>query len=102
MGASGRLTIWAWTAPLASAVAAVLAWTVWCDTEKGTLLGGVLIAMTGVLVFALALEALPRERRGPVATARRTLLAIVLGAVSSAITFVAAGAGYYLVCRPFG
>jgi hypothetical protein len=102
VAATGRLTIWAWTAPLASAVAAVVAWTVWCDSALGTLVGGVLIAMTGVLVFALALEALPRDRYGPVATLTRTIVAIGLGVIGCAIAFVAAGIGYYVVCRPFG
>ena len=66
------------------------------------MLGGVLIAMTGVLVFALALEALPHERRGPIATMQRNVVAIGLGVISSAMTFVVAGIGYYICCRPFG
>ena len=54
--AAGRLPLWVWVLPLASAIAAVLAWTVWCDTERGTWLGGVLILATGVLVLAFAHE----------------------------------------------
>ena len=61
--AARRLPLWVWALPLASAVAAVLAWTVWCHTERGTWLGGVLILATGVLVLAFAHESLP-ERRG--------------------------------------
>ena len=102
MWATGRLTIWAWAAPLASAIASVLAWTVWCDTERGTWLGGVLIALTGVLVYALALEALPRDRHGIFATLRRSVVAIALGLIAGMMTFVVAGIGYYVTCRPFG
>jgi hypothetical protein len=97
-----RLPWWAWMLPAASAVAAVLAWTIWGGTERGTWIGAVLIAAAGILVYALALEALPRERRGLGAAFERTAFAVFLGLVAGAGTFLAAGLGYYLVYRPFG
>jgi len=88
--------------PATSAVAAVLAWTIWGSTQRGTWIGALLIAASGVLVYALALEALPRERRGIGATLERTAFAIFLGLAAGAATFLAAGLGYYLEYRPFG
>jgi hypothetical protein len=61
----------------------------------------VLPAATGVLVCALALEALPRPRRGAGATAGRTAFAVFLGLVAGIGTFAVAGLGYYLEYRPF-
>jgi hypothetical protein len=100
--ASHRLPRWAWTLPAGAAVAAVLAWTLFGDTERGTWVGALLIAATGLLVYALALEALPRERRGVAATLGRGVLAIVLGLGAGAATFLVAGLGYYLEYRHFG
>jgi hypothetical protein len=97
-----RLPRWAWLLPPSSAIAAILAWTVWCGTARGTWIGGVLICLTGVFAYALALEGLPRRRRGVVAAARRTGLAIGLGIGATGVTFLAAGIGYYFCCRPFG
>ena len=88
--------------PAGTAVGAVLAWTVWGSTERGTWIGALLIGATGVLVYALALEALPHDRRGVAATLERTAFAIFLGLAAGAATFLAAGLGYYLKYRPFG
>ena len=88
--------------PAASAVGAVLAWTVWGATERATWIGALLIAATGVLVYALALEALPRERGGVLPTLGRAAIAVLLGLAAGAATFLAAGLGYYLRYRPFG
>jgi hypothetical protein len=97
-----HLPRWAWILPAATAVAAVLVWTIWGSTERGTLVGAILIGMTGVLVFALALEALPHQRPGVTATAGRTVLAVCLGLAAGVATLAAAGLGYYLEYRPFG
>jgi zinc transporter ZupT len=97
-----RLPRWAWLLPATAAVGAVLVWTIWGSTQRGTLIGAVLIAATGVLVCALALEALPRSRSGAVATAERTALAAFLGLVAGIATLAVAGLGYYLEYRPFG
>lgn len=86
--------------PVSTTVAAVLAWTVWCETETGTRLGGALVAGTGLLVFALSQEALP-HRGGPVGAVRRTALAVALGIAAAAVAFLAAGLGYELTCSPF-
>jgi len=98
--AAGRLPLWVWTLPVASAVAAVLAWTVWCNTERGTWIGGVLILTSGVLVLALAHESLP-HRRGFAAWLWRWVLALLAGAAATGAVFFAAGLGYYLLCPPF-
>ena len=98
--AAGRLPLWVWVLPLASAIAAVLAWTVWCHTERGTWLGGVLILATGVLVLALAHESLP-HRRGFGGWLGRWVLALLAGAAVTADVFLGAGRGYYLRCPPF-
>jgi hypothetical protein len=98
--AAGRLPLWVWALPAATAAAAVLAWTVWCDTERGTWLGGVLVLATGVLVLALAHESLP-HRRGVGAWLARWGIAICVGAAATGLVFLAAGLGYYLRCRPF-
>lgn len=82
-------------------MAAVIAWTVWGDTERGTLIGGILIGLTGVLVYALALEELPHGR-GVISAARRNALAIGIGIAAGAVTLVAAGVGYWVEYRPFG
>lgn len=89
-----------WLAPLAAAVTAVLAWWVWCDTERGTWIGGVLILLTGVLVLALVHESLPHGRG-----ARHWLTtwatAVLAGAAATGAVFLAAGLGYYIRCSPF-
>lgn len=88
--------------PAGCAVGAFLAWTVWGSTERGTWIGALLIAATGVLVYALALEALPHERRGFVPTLERTAFAVFLGLAAGAAALLVAGLGYYLKYRPFG
>jgi hypothetical protein len=88
--------------PAGTAVGAFLAWTVWGSTERGTWVGALLIAATGVLVYAFALEALPHDRRGVISTLERTAFAIFLGLAAGTATFLAAGLGYYLEYRPFG
>lgn len=97
-----RLPWWVWLLPASSAVAAVLAWTIWGSTERGTWIGALLIAAAGVFVYAFALEALPRQGRGIAATLERTAFAIFLGLAAGGATFLAAGLGYYLEYRPFG
>lgn len=98
--AAGRLPPWVWVLPLASAIAAVLAWTVWCDTERGTWLGGVLILATGVLVLAFVHELLPHGR-GFGDWLLRWALALLAGVMATAVVFLGAGLGYYLRCPPF-
>ena len=98
--AAGRLPLWVWILPLASAVAAVLAWTVWCNTERGTWLGGVLILLSGVLVLALVHESIP-PRRGLGGWLWRWALALMAGVAATGLVFLAAGLGYYLRCPPF-
>lgn len=99
MTAGEPLPRWVWLGPLASAVVAVLAWWLWCDTEDGTLVGGVLIPLSGLLVVAVVHESLP-HRRGVRAWASAWALAILAGAAATGIVFVAAGLGYYLRCSP--
>jgi hypothetical protein len=98
--AAGRIPLWVWILPLASSVAAVLAWTVWCNTERGTWLGGVLILTSGVLVLALVHDSLP-HRRGFAEWLSRWILALFAGTAATGIVFLAAGLGYYLRCPPF-
>lgn len=98
--AAGPLPRWVWLLPAASAVAAILAWTIWCDTEHGTWLGAVFILGTGVLVLSLVHESLP-HRPGAGAWLGRWGIAILSGAAASGLTFFVAGLGYYLRCRPF-
>jgi hypothetical protein len=100
--ADGRLPRWTWVLPATTAVSSVLAWTIWGGTERGTWIGGILIGLSGVLVYALALEALPRHVRGPIATLRRAGLAVLLGIAAGLATLLAAGLGYYFEYRPFG
>ncbi len=88
--------------PATTAVAAVLAWTIRGGTERGTWVGGLLIGATAVLVYALALEALPHDRRGPMAALRRGVLAVLLGFAAGVATLLVAGLGYYIAFRPFG
>jgi len=88
--------------PATTAVSAVLAWTIWGGAERGTWIGGILIGLSGVLVYALALEALPHESRGPIAALQRAGFAVFLGVAAGVATFLAAGLGYYLEYRPFG
>ena len=88
--------------PATTAVSAVLSWTIWGGTERGTWIGGILIGLSGVLVYALALEALPHEGRGPIAALQRGGFAVFLGMAAGVATVLAAGIGYYLEFRPFG
>jgi hypothetical protein len=92
---------WAWLLPAATAVGAVLVWTAWGDTQRGTWVGGLLVALSGILVYALALEELPHHR-GVAAVLQRTAFAAFLGLAAGGATFLAAGLGYYLAFRPFG
>ncbi len=100
MAGPGRLPLWAWLLPLATAVAAVVSWTGWCGSETGTWLGGALVAVTGLLVYTLSLEALP-QRRGAAGALVRLVAAVLLAVAGGGLVFVAAGAGYYLTCPPF-
>jgi hypothetical protein len=102
VSAERRLPWWPWLLPAGTAVAALVAWTLFGDTQRGTWVGALLIAATGLLVYALSLEALPRERGGVAATLGRGLLAIVLGLAAGVVAFLVAGLGYYLEYRPFG
>jgi hypothetical protein len=88
--------------PAATAVSAVLAWTIWGGTQRGTWVGALLIAATALLVYAFSLEALPHRRRGFVAAIGRGGLAVVLGLAAGIGTFFVAGLGYYVEYRPFG
>ena len=88
--------------PAATGVGAVLVWTIRGGTQRGTWVGALLIAATGLLVYALALEALPHERRGVGAALERGIFAIFLGLAAGIATFLVAGLGYYLRYRPFG
>jgi hypothetical protein len=88
--------------PATTAVSAVLAWTIWGSTERGTWVGGLLIGATAVLVYALALEALPHEGRGAWAALQRGAFAVFLGLAAGAATLLVAGLGYYIAFRPFG
>lgn len=97
-----RLPFWAWLLPAASATFAVVVWTAWGGTQRGTWVGGLLIGLSAILVYALALEELSHDRRGVVAALERTVVAAFLGLAAGAATFLAAGLGYYLAYRPFG
>ena len=94
------LPLWLWVLPLATAVAAVLAWTVWCHTERGTWLGPVLILATGLLVLAFVHESIP-HKRGLLGALEAWALAILAGAAATGVVFLVAGLGYYLRCSPF-
>ncbi len=83
-------------------MAAVITWTVWGSSQNGVWIGALLIAAAGVLVYAFALEALPRDGHGLAAMLERTGFAIFLGLAAGGATFLAAGLGYYLEYRPFG
>ena len=96
-----HLPLWVWLLPLETAVAAVVAWTVWGDTVRGTWIGGILIGLSGVLVYALALEELPHDR-GLASAVRRNVLAIALGVAAGVATVFLAGIGYWLEYHPFG
>lgn len=98
--AAGRLPLWVWLLPLSTLVAAVLLWTVWCDGERATWLGGVLIVASGLLVLALVHEQ-SAPRRGLASGLRRWLVATAAGLAATGVTFLVAGLGYYLRCPPF-
>lgn len=91
---------WLWAFPVATAIAAMLAWTVWCNTERGTWLGGILILVSGLFVVAFVHESLP-HRRGFEGFFGTWAVAIIAGAAITGIVFLAAGLGYYLRCPPF-
>jgi hypothetical protein len=97
---AGRLPLWVWLFPLATAVAAALAWWVWCGTERGTWIGGVLVLLSGVLVLALVHESIP-HRRGARAALSAWGTALLAGFVATVLVFAVAGLGYYLRCPPF-
>ena len=94
------LPLWLWVVPLATAVTAVLSWTVWCHTERGTWLGGVLILGTGLLILAFVHESRPHTR-GVRGVLGAWAIAIVAGAAATGVVFLVAGLGYYLRCPPF-
>jgi hypothetical protein len=98
--AAGRLPRWVWVLPFAAAIAALLAWTVWCHTERGTWIGGVLVLAAGVLVLALTHESLP-PRRGFGGWLGGWGLALLAGVAATGVVFLVAGLGYYLRCPPF-
>ena len=97
-----HLPLWPWFLPAASAIGAIVVWTIWGDTQRGVWLGALLIGLAAILVFALALEVLSHDRRGIVAATQRMLFAALLGLTAGVATFLAAGLGYYLAWRPFG
>jgi len=97
-----RLPLWPWFLPAGSAVGAVVVWTVSGDTQRGVWVGALLIGLSAILVYALALEELSHDRRGLVAATQRMLFAAFLGLAAGVATFLAAGLGYYLAFRPFG
>jgi hypothetical protein len=88
-----------WLVPLGTAVAAVVTWTVWCDSPTAAWIGAAFIVLSGLLVFSLVLEGLPHERRWGNRLGR-TAIAGVAGLVTWAISFGAAFLGLYLRC-PF-
>lgn len=88
-----------WLGPLASAVAAVVVWTVWCDSPTATWIGAALIVLTGLLTFSLVLEGLPHQR-GWSNRARRTGAAAGLALLVTLVTGGVAFLGLYLRC-PF-
>lgn len=98
--AADSLPRWVWLAPLVTAIAAVLAWWVWCETERGTWIGGLLILLSGVLMLAVVHESLPHQHgfRHSLAAWGKALVA---GAATTGVVFVAAGLGYYIHCSPF-
>ncbi len=55
------------------------------------------MAGTGLLVYALSLEALPHAP-GALAALRRWALAVLSGAAGAGLALLAAGAGYSLSC----
>jgi hypothetical protein len=89
-----------WLVPLATAVAAVVAWTVWCDSANAVWIGAVLVVLTGLLVISLVLEGLP-HRSGWANRLGRLGVAIVIGVVVALVTFGAAFLGLYLRCPIF-
>jgi hypothetical protein len=97
---ASRLPLWVWVFPLASAVAAVLGWTVWCNTERGTWLGGILILVSGLFVLAFVHESLA-PRRGFTGALGAWAVALLAGTAATGVVFLAAGLGYYLRCPPF-
>lgn len=88
-----------WLFPLGTAVAAVITWTVWCESPTAAWVGAVLVVLTGLLVISLVLEGLP-HRRSWGNRLGRLGVACAAGFVAGVITFGAAFLGLYLRC-PF-
>jgi hypothetical protein len=88
-----------WLLPSASAVAGVLAWTVWSDAPDALWIGAIFIAATGLLTFSFVLEGLPHAR-GWSNRLRRAALASLCAVAAAALAGGAAFLGLYLR-RPF-
>lgn len=84
-----------WLGPLATAVAAVVAWTAWSDSPTAAWIGAALIVLTGLLVLSLVLEGLP-HRRGWRNRLGRLAIACLAGLLAAALAFGAAFLGLYL------
>jgi hypothetical protein len=89
-----------WLAPLATAAAAIVVWTAWCDSPAAAWIGGVCIVGTGLLVLSFVFEGLPHGG-GITRHAGRLLLAVAAGIAAAAVTFVAAAVGLHLRCPIF-
>ena len=50
-----------WLVPLGTAVAAVVTWTVWCDSPTGAWVGAAFVVLTALLVISLLVEGLPHH-----------------------------------------
>jgi len=88
-----------WLVPLGTAVAAVVTWTVWCDSPTGGWVGAAFVVLTGLFVIALLIEGLP-HRPGWLNRLKRLGIAVAVGLAVGTITFGAAFLGLYLRC-PF-
>jgi hypothetical protein len=102
MAARGRridLPLGVWLLPLGSAIAGVLAWTVWSDSPTALWIGAVFIAGTGVLTFSFVLEGLPHAHSWP-NRLHRTAFAALVALAAVAVVGGAAFLGLYLR-RPF-
>jgi hypothetical protein len=88
-----------WLVPLGTAVAAVVTWTVWCDSPTGAWVGAAFVVLTALLVISLLVEGLPHHP-GWRNRLKRLAIAVVVGLAAGTITFGAAFLGLYLRC-PF-
>jgi hypothetical protein len=88
-----------WLGPLGTAVAAVIAWTAWCESPTAAWIGSALIVLTGLLVISLVLEGLP-HRPGWGNRLTRLAISLAAGLIAALIAFGAAFLGLYLRC-PF-